>query len=55
MKQVAAEIEERWPGAQVAMHHRIGDLAVEEIAVVVAVATPHRNESLKPGATPSKD
>ncbi|ELK43144.1 hypothetical protein BAG01nite_26390 [Brevibacillus agri] len=49
MKQVAAEIEERWPGAQVAMHHRIGDLAVEEIAVVVAVATPHRNESFEAG------
>ncbi|MDF2679458.1 MAG: molybdopterin synthase catalytic subunit [Brevibacillus sp.] len=49
MKQVAAEIEERWPGAQVAMQHRIGDLQVEEIAVVVAVATAHRNESFEAG------
>ncbi|BAH45168.1 probable molybdopterin converting factor MoaDE [Brevibacillus brevis NBRC 100599] len=49
MKQVAAEIEERWPGAQVAMHHRIGHLTVEEIAVVCAVATAHRNESFEAG------
>lgn len=49
MKQVAAEIEERWPGAQVAMQHRIGDLKIEEIAVIVAVATPHRNESFEAG------
>lgn len=49
MKQIAAEIEERWPGAQVAMHHRIGDLAVEEIAVIAAVATAHRNESFVAG------
>jgi len=49
MKQIAAEIEERWPGARVAMQHRIGDLQIEEIAVIVAVATPHRNESFEAG------
>lgn len=49
MKQIAAEVEERWPGAQLAMHHRVGDLAVEEIAVIAAVATPHRNESFEAG------
>lgn len=49
MKQIAAEIEERWPGAQVAMQHRVGHLQIEEIAVVVAVATAHRNESFEAG------
>ncbi len=49
MKQIAEEIEQRWPGTQVAMHHRVGDLAIEEIAVVIAVATPHRNESFEAG------
>lgn len=49
MKQIATEMEERWPGVQVAMHHRIGQLAIEEIAVVIAVATPHRNESFEAG------
>ncbi|NGQ95868.1 molybdopterin converting factor [Brevibacillus sp. SYP-B805] len=49
MKQIAAEIRERWPEAEVAIHHRIGDLAIEEIAVIIAVATPHRNESFEAG------
>jgi len=49
MKQIATEIAERWPGAEVAMHHRIGDLAIEEIAVIIAVATPHRQESFEAG------
>lgn len=49
MKQIAQEIEDRWPGAVVAMHHRIGDLAIEENAVIIAVATPHRNESFEAG------
>ncbi|MEJ8543951.1 molybdopterin converting factor subunit 1 [Brevibacillus borstelensis] len=49
MKQIASEIEERWPGTQVAMHHRIGELAIEEIAVVAAVATPHRKAAFEAG------
>lgn len=49
MKQIANEIKERWPNAEVAMHHRIGDLAIEDIAVIIAVATPHRNESFEAG------
>lgn len=49
MKQVAAEIDQRWPGTQVAMQHRIGNLSIEEIAVIIAVATPHRNESFEAG------
>ncbi|QQE75537.1 molybdopterin converting factor subunit 1 [Brevibacillus composti] len=49
MKQIAREIEERWPGAQVAMHHRIGDMAIEEIAVVAVVATPHRKAAFEAG------
>ncbi|MDA5109720.1 molybdenum cofactor biosynthesis protein [Brevibacillus thermoruber] len=49
MKQIAAEVAERWPGAELAMHHRIGDLQIEEIAVVAAVATPHRNEAFEAG------
>jgi molybdopterin converting factor subunit 1 len=49
MKQIADEIRQRWPQAEVAMHHRIGDLAIEDIAVIIAVATPHRNESFEAG------
>lgn len=49
MKQIAREIDERWPGTQTAMHHRIGEMDIEEIAVVIAVATPHRHESFEAG------
>ncbi|MGO0061338.1 molybdenum cofactor biosynthesis protein [Brevibacillus fluminis] len=49
MQQVASEIKERWPHAEVAMHHRIGNLSIEDIAVVIAVATPHRDESFEAG------
>lgn len=49
MKQIDREIQERWPGTQVAMQHRVGHLDIEDIAVVIAVATPHRNESFEAG------
>jgi molybdopterin synthase catalytic subunit len=39
---IAAEIEHEHPGAQLAIHHRTGTLAVGEIAVVIAAAAPHR-------------
>lgn len=47
MKQIAAEIDQRWPGTRVAIHHRVGDVDIEEIAVVIAVATPHRAEAFE--------
>lgn len=49
MKQIADEIEERWPGTHVAMSHRIGRLDIEEAAVIIAVATPHRAASYEAG------
>lgn len=39
---IADEIEGEWPGARVAIHHRVGSLAVGESAVVIAVSAPHR-------------
>ncbi|UFJ42577.1 molybdopterin converting factor subunit 1 [Brevibacillus humidisoli] len=49
MRQIAEEINQRWPGTEVAIHHRIGQLKIEEIAVVIAVAAPHRQESFEAG------
>lgn len=49
MKQIADEIEERWPGTHVAMCHRVGKLEIEDAAVVIAVATPHRAASYEAG------
>jgi molybdopterin converting factor subunit 1 len=49
MQQIAAEIEEKWPGTQTAISHRVGKLDIEEIAVIIAVATPHRETSFEAG------
>lgn len=45
LEQIGAEIEERWNGTQVAITHRVGRLAITDIAVVIAVSTPHRNDA----------
>jgi len=45
LEAIAAECEARWPGARVAIHHRVGLLAVGEIAVAIAAAAPHRAEA----------
>lgn len=42
---IADELEREHAGARVAIHHRIGALAVGEIAVVIAVSAPHRAEA----------
>ncbi|WP_018132828.1 molybdopterin converting factor subunit 1 [Effusibacillus pohliae] len=49
MAEIAAEIEAKWPGTQVAISHRIGKLEIEEAAVVIAVATPHRAAAFEAG------
>jgi molybdopterin synthase catalytic subunit len=49
MQQIADEIEERWPGTHVAMSHRVGRLEIEDAAVIIAVATPHRAASYEAG------
>lgn len=43
LAKIGAEIEKKWPGAKVAIAHRIGRLDISEIAVVIAVSTPHRD------------
>jgi len=46
MSEIAAEIRARWPATgRVALLHRVGRLALAEVAVVVVVATPHRPEA----------
>lgn len=44
---IGREIEARWPGAQVAIVHRVGKLKVTEPSVVIAVATPHRGDAFE--------
>ena len=43
MHEIAAELERIHAPLRVALHHRTGDLAIGEIAVIVAAAAPHRD------------
>ena len=45
LHEVAALAGERWPVHRVAIVHRLGKLDVGDIAVAVAVGTPHRAEA----------
>ncbi|MYL70259.1 molybdenum cofactor biosynthesis protein MoaE [Halobacillus litoralis] len=45
LEQIAVEIEKQWPSAQVVIAHRVGRLDITDIAVMIAVSTPHRNDS----------
>jgi molybdopterin synthase catalytic subunit len=45
MERIADAAAERWPGARVAIAHRVGHLQVGELAVVVAAVAPHRAEA----------
>lgn len=40
--QIADEMRARWPVGAVAIHHRVGHLAVGEASVAIAVASAHR-------------
>lgn len=39
---IGEEIADRWPETKTAITHRIGHLAISDVAVVIAVASPHR-------------
>ncbi|MED2513560.1 molybdenum cofactor biosynthesis protein MoaE, partial [Bacillus thuringiensis] len=42
LMRIGEEISERWPDAKVAITHRVGRLEIMDIAVVIAVSSPHR-------------
>ena len=47
LEELANQARERWPVAGVAIVHRKGDLSIGDVAVVVAVSTPHRSASFE--------
>ena len=47
MQQIAGEAASRWPIRKVAIVHRKGSLQIGDIAVVIAVSTPHRKASFE--------
>jgi molybdopterin synthase catalytic subunit len=42
---IAAESAARWPGVRLALHHRIGQLAIGEASVAIAASSPHRADA----------
>jgi molybdopterin synthase catalytic subunit len=42
LEQIGDEVKEKWPTAQTAISHRVGHLEIADIAVVIAVSSPHR-------------
>ncbi|SET98606.1 molybdopterin synthase catalytic subunit [Salinibacillus kushneri] len=47
LQKIGNEIKEKWSEACVSIQHRIGRMDISDIAVIVAVSTPHRNESFE--------
>jgi molybdopterin synthase catalytic subunit len=45
MGKIVDQVKQKWPTASIAIHHRVGILKVGEAAVVIAVATPHRDDA----------
>ncbi len=45
LAQIGSEIQAKWDGADVAITHRTGRLDISDIAVVIAVSTPHRYDA----------
>lgn len=42
LSQIGDEIQQKWPDALTAITHRVGKLDITEVAVVIAVSSPHR-------------
>jgi len=47
LARIGEEIKATWPDAEIAIGHRIGRLEISDVAVAIAVSTPHRDEAFK--------
>lgn len=47
LRKIADEISNRWDARRIVLVHRTGPLQIGEIAVAVAIATPHRKDSFE--------
>jgi molybdopterin synthase catalytic subunit len=46
MAEIAEELQSRYELSAIAIHHRIGRVAIGEQSVVIAVSAPHRQDAL---------
>ena len=44
-QRISDEIRDRWPGARLALHHRVGRLEVGEASVAIAARSAHRGDA----------
>lgn len=44
--QIDQEARDRWPSVRLAIHHRVGRLAIGEASVAIAAASAHRADAL---------
>lgn len=47
MDEIGRFIESKWDASNVLIHHRTGELRVGDIAVIIAVSTPHRSAAFE--------
>jgi len=47
MGRIRDELERELPGVRVCLHHRVGALAVGDVAVVCVASAPHRGEAFR--------
>ncbi|XP_015591138.1 molybdopterin synthase catalytic subunit [Cephus cinctus] len=47
MKNVCGKIRLQWNVERIAIFHRLGEVPVSEVSVIIAVSSPHRQESLQ--------
>jgi len=47
MNKIAQQISNKWSAFKVAIHHRVGELDISDIAVIISVSTPHRKAAFE--------
>jgi molybdopterin synthase catalytic subunit len=44
-ERISGEVDRRWPGVRLALHHRTGRVDVGQASVAIAAASPHRADA----------
>lgn len=47
LRSIEEQVRDRWPVQNMAVVHRTGELAISDIAVCIAVSSPHRAEAFE--------
>jgi len=47
MKKIAHTIQDKWKSYHICIHHRVGNLAIQDIAVIIAVSCAHRKAAFE--------